>query len=146
MCSSKIAHVVIGDHATRHSLCELLQLEGYAVKAYPSARSFLNAIEITDSGFILIDVQLPDIDGLELLLTLTEQGINLPAIVMSGLPDPKHESTARILGAVDFFETPVDPEILLAAIRNTVSRSLRQAELSLACQRLRCPDVRPSMN
>ena len=122
MSLSKIIHLIVGDHATRVALDMLLELEGYTVTTYASVRSCLGTIEQTDGGCILIDAQLPEMDGLDLLAVLTERGINMPAIVMSGLSDPNLEITARQRGAVDFLETPIDPEILLTAIRTALSR------------------------
>jgi two-component system response regulator FixJ len=100
----------------------LLELDGYTVNIYDSARSFLAAIQNADTGCILTDVQLPEMNGLDLLEALNVRGIFLPTIVMSGLPDAEFEITARNRGAVDFFETPMDPEILLAAIRKASTR------------------------
>lgn len=122
MSLSKVIHLIVGDHAARVALHMPLESEGYTVKTHPSVRSCLATIEQTDSGCILMDVRLPEMDGLDLLAVLTERGINMPAIVMSGLTDPKLEITARRQGAIDFLETPVDPEVLLAAIRSAFSR------------------------
>lgn len=123
MNACQTTHVVTAHRATRHSLDMLLKLEGYTVKTYGSARSLLAAIDTTDTGCILTDVQLPGMNGLDLLAALNERGVYLPAIVMSGLPDAEIEMTARMRGAVHFFETPLDPEILLAAIRNTFKQT-----------------------
>jgi DNA-binding response OmpR family regulator len=70
----------------------------------------------------LIDVQIPDVIGLETLVALNERGVFLRAIVLSRLPDAEIETTAKMRGAVDYLEIPLDPEILLAAIRNGLTR------------------------
>jgi FixJ family two-component response regulator len=59
---------------------------------------------------------MPEMTGIELLATLNERGVFMPAIVISGRSDVGLENEAMKRGAVDFFEKPFDPEILLAAI------------------------------
>jgi two-component system response regulator FixJ len=115
--------VIEDDQAVRDSLKLLLDGEGYTVKTYASARSFLDAFEQTENGCILVDVQMPEMNGLDLLATLNERGVFMPVIVMSGFPDAEIQITAMQRGAVDFFEKPFDPEILLAAIRTALTRS-----------------------
>jgi two-component system, LuxR family, response regulator FixJ len=115
-------HVIDDDSAIRDSLYFILESEGYKVRTYASARSFLDKIERTDSGCILTDVHMPEMNGLDLLATLNERGVSMPAIVMSGSSGVELETTAMKRGAVDFFEKPFAPEILLAAIRRALSR------------------------
>ncbi|WP_294542029.1 response regulator [uncultured Rhodoblastus sp.] len=124
MSASQIIHVVTAHNATRDSLGILLKVEGYTVKKYASIPSFLAKIEQTDAAScILADAQIPGMDGLDLLAALNERGIFFPVIVMSGIADHELETTVRMQGAVNFFETPLDPEILLAAIRNALTLS-----------------------
>ncbi|MGO9391814.1 response regulator transcription factor [Rhodoblastus sp.] len=114
------------DTVIRNSLGVLLALEGYLVQTYASARSFLDTIEQTGAGCILTDFKMPEIDGLDLLARLNERGVFMPVIVMSAFPDAGLEITAMKRGAVDYFEKPFDPEILLAAIHTVLTRSHSQ--------------------
>jgi two-component system response regulator FixJ len=123
MIASEIIYLIDDDSEVCYSLELLLKLEGYTVYTYNSARSFLDRINQTETGCILTDVQMPEMNGLDLLTTLNARGVFMPTIVMSGFPDTELEITARNQGAVEYFETPLDPEILLAAISKVLKRS-----------------------
>jgi two-component system response regulator FixJ len=116
MNCNPVIHLIDDDPAVREALDILLKAEGYRVRTYASARSFLDTIEQTESGCILTDMHMPEMNGLDLLTTLNERGVFIPAIVMSGRFAVELAIEARKRGAVDFFEKPFDPKILLAAI------------------------------
>jgi two-component system response regulator FixJ len=116
MSFNPIIHLIDDDSALRETLNFFLQSEGYVVRIYSSARLFLDTIEPTENGCIITDVHMPEMTGIELLATLNERGVFMPAIVISGRSDVGLENEAMKRGAVDFFEKPFDPEILLAAI------------------------------
>jgi two-component system response regulator FixJ len=122
---SQIIHLIDDDREICHSLEFLLNLEGYKVYIYNSARSFLDMIKQIETGCILTDVRMPEMNGIDFLATLNERGVFMPTIVMSGLPDAELEIKARKLGAVEYFEKPYDPDILLAAIRKVFTKSHR---------------------
>jgi two-component system response regulator FixJ len=141
-----IIHVIDDDSLIRDSLNCLLKSEGYTVRAYVSARSFLDMIEPTGNGCIITDIHMPEMNGLDLLATLNERGIFMPAIAMSGRYDVELEIEAKKRGAVDFFEKPFDPEILLeavgAATKNNAYRAAeaawREAQTAAATLRADC--------
>jgi len=83
---------------------------------YETAQAVLNAAPSLSSGCILLDVQMPGMDGLELLARLSEFGIELPVIVVTGHGDVPTAVKAMKAGAVDFIEKPIDEVQLLAAI------------------------------
>jgi two-component system response regulator FixJ len=117
-----IIHLIDDDPAVREALNIFLKSEGYMVRTYASALSFLDAIEQSESGCILTDIHMPVMNGLDLLATLNEQGVLMPTIVMSGRFAVELESEAKKRGAVDFFEKPFDPKILLAAIGKALTQ------------------------
>jgi two-component system response regulator FixJ len=122
MNCNPIIHLIDDDHALLEALNFFLQSEGYTVRIYSSARLFLDRIEPTESGCVLTDIHMPEMTGLDLLATLNERGVVMPAIVMSGRSDVGLEIEAKKRGAVDFFAKPFDPEILLAAICKALTR------------------------
>jgi two-component system response regulator FixJ len=116
MTGKRIVHVVDDDAAVRRALVRLLRSEGLEAVAYESPLGVLNAAPSLSSGCILLDLQMPGMDGLELLARLGELGIELPVIVVTGHGDVPTAVRAMKAGAVDFIEKPIDEAQLFAAI------------------------------
>ena len=116
MSGKRIVHVVDDDAAVRRALMRLLRSEGLVAVAYETALAVLNAAPSLSSGCILLDLQMPGMDGLELLARLGELGIELPVIVVTGHGDVPTAVRAMKAGAVDFIEKPIDETQLFAAI------------------------------
>ena len=87
MTGKRIVHVVDDDAAVRRALARLLRSEGLEAVAYETAQAVLNAAPSLSSGCILLDLQMPGMDGLELLARLGQLGIELPVIVVTGHGD-----------------------------------------------------------
>ena len=116
MTGKRIVHVVDDDAAVRRALVRLLRSEGLEAATYETAQAVLNAAPSLSSGCILLDLQMPGMDGLELLGRLGELGIELPVIVVTGHGDVPTAVRAMKAGAVDFIEKPIDETQLFAAI------------------------------
>ena len=110
-------HVIDDDDAIRDSLARLLRLEDIAVRKYASAQDFLDVLplEAEGGGCVISDVQMPGMDGIELLRQLQGREFDLPVILMSGRAG--HNSAARGLGAVVFVEKPFAVEKVQTAMR-----------------------------
>jgi two-component system response regulator FixJ len=119
-------YIVDDNKAVRHSLTLLLTTEGYAVRAHESARTFLETIRQDDSGCVVTDVRMPEIDGLDLLAMMKERRISMPVIVITGHGTIPLAVTAMKRGAVDFFKKPLDGNALLASIRAALTRGGRE--------------------
>lgn len=128
MSSSQIVHVIDDDVAVRQSMAFLLSTAGYAVRVHESATAFLKSLPGADSGCIVTDVRMPGMDGLELQSRLKAMNVALPVIVITGHGDIGLAVQAMKAGAVDFIEKPFDDDILLAAIRSALARSLHNVE------------------
>ena len=127
MSTIATVHVVDDDAAMRDSLRILLEASGFLVRTYDSASAFL-ASSPQGFGCVLTDVRMPDIDGLELLRRLGDQGLQLPVIVMTGQGDIAIAVQAMKAGAVDFLEKPFGDESLLGAIARALEESERLRE------------------
>ena len=116
MPSERIVHVVDDDAAIRRAMARLLRSARLETVGYETAQAVLNAAPSLSSGCILLDVQMPGMDGLELLARLSEFGIELPVIVVTGHGDVPTAVKAMKAGAVDFIEKPIDEAQLFTAI------------------------------
>jgi FixJ family two-component response regulator len=126
--NSPIVHVVDDDEPTRRGTARLLEAAGFAARTYASANAFLSAVDLGTSGCIVLDVRLPDLNGLDLQVALAERGVPLPIIFMTGYGEIPDTVRAIQRGAVDFLTKPADGKVLLAA----VSRALALDEASRA--------------
>ena len=111
-------HVVDDDGDLRDSLKAMLEAAGFRCSTYESGRSFLDAGPTV--GCALIDVRMPELDGLSLLRELAARKNKIPVIIMTGFGDVPLAVKAMQAGAVDFVEKPTPPDILLAAVRRAV--------------------------
>jgi FixJ family two-component response regulator len=135
--TSRIVHVVDDDELARKGTARLLAAGGFDVRTYASAQDFLSAVDPDTPGCIILDMRLPDKNGLEIQVALAERAITLPIVFVTGhgrIPD-----TVRAMqrGAVDFLTKPVDGNVLLAA----VSRALAQ-DVTVRAARGRQQDLR----
>lgn len=132
MANADVIYVVDDDAAMRDSLRVLLQSAGFAVQTCDSATAFLAAVP-TRAGCVLTDIRMPEIDGLELQQRLSERGLHLPVIVMTGQADVPDAVRAMKAGAVDFLEKPFQEAQLLDAVNRALERSKEiQASESVA--------------
>ena len=121
MTGNPVVHVIDDDDAARESLAFLLGTAQFVVRAYESAKAFLDAIPGVEAGCVITDVRMPEIDGLELLRRLKTQEIGLPVVVITGHGDVPLAVEAMRLGALDFIEKPYEGEVLLGAVRSALS-------------------------
>jgi two-component system response regulator FixJ len=127
MSDERVVHVVDDDPAFLRSMEALLDSAGFATCTYDSALAVLDAASQLSGGCVLLDVQMPGMDGLDLQANLNELGIRLPVIVMTGQGDVAIAVRAMKAGAVDFIEKPFDDDLLLMAIETALAAAAGQA-------------------
>jgi two-component system response regulator FixJ len=118
-------HIIDDDEAVRESLSFLCLTAGLQAETYGSPAAFLAIARSLDSGCILTDVRMPEMDGLTLVRSLKERGVALPVIVMTGHGDVPMAVQAMKEGAADFLEKPFDDEVMLSAIRHALGSETR---------------------
>jgi two-component system response regulator FixJ len=116
MATERIVHVVDDDPAVRRSLGQLLYSADFECVGYESALKFLKSVPGISTGCVLLDLKMPEIDGLALQGQLADLGFNLPVIVITGHGDTSTAVAAMKGGAVDFIEKPFDDKHLFASI------------------------------
>lgn len=108
---------IVNDQRNVRVLLEtLLKASGYAPVCYDEARAFLDDLPRLRRGIVLLDVRLPDIDGLTVLAGIREKARGLRVIMMTGHADVPAAVRAMQEGAVDFIEKPFSQDALLASL------------------------------
>lgn len=107
--------------AVRKAMKRLLASAGYDVVAYESARAFLDSGMADAAGCLVLDLEMPDMNGLALQQALT--GSLLPVIFLTGHGDIGSGVRAMKAGASDFLTKPVDGAILLAAVQGALDQN-----------------------
>jgi two-component system response regulator FixJ len=122
MSELRTIHLVDDDEAIRHSASFLLRHSGFRVKTYTDGVTFLDQVETAEHGCILLDVQMPVMDGLEVQEALNARGVSMPVIVLTGHGDVAVAVRAMKAGAVDFVEKPYAKQSLLDALIRAFDR------------------------
>jgi FixJ family two-component response regulator len=111
------------------ALTRLLGAEGFTVRAFTSAKAFLEEYQPEALSCLVLDVAMPELNGLELQQRLTRAGILLPIVFLTGHGDIPMSVQAIKAGAVDFLTKPVKDADLLRTVRAALQRAAEQREL-----------------
>ena len=117
-----IVHIVEDDASVRTAIARLLHLAGYDTRTYGSASELLLATIDDGVGCILLDVNLPGVNGLDLHAALAGRPQALPVVFITGRGDIAMSVRAIKAGAVDFLTKPIKREALLGAVQAAVRR------------------------
>lgn len=113
--------VIDDDTSIRSSLQVLLSALGHSVLTYAAARYFLDAVTPDMKGCLLLDIRMPDMDGLELLEELRARNILLPVIIMTADVARVSQHRVTAAGSAVVLQKPFSVEHLLQAIQGVVS-------------------------
>ena len=130
--------VVDDDVAFCVALSRLIRSAGLHVETFGSAAEVLSDDRLKDADCLVLDVHLPDLSGLELQAKLTELGVELPIVFITGRGDIPMSVRAMKAGALDFLTKPFDNQQLLDAIQQGIARchsARRQEEQSIDLRR-----------
>lgn len=125
--ADRVVYVLDDDRGVREALSEVLAATGMPHVTFGSAHEFLRYSRADACACLILDVQLPDINGLELQRQLGDD-VGPPIIFVSGFGDVPSTVRAMKAGAVEFLTKPIDHEMLLAAIHTALARDLRQRQ------------------
>jgi len=121
--ASPVIFVVDDDVSVRESLELLIRHEGLAVETFTSAQEFLARPRVSVPSCLILDVSLPDLNGLELQKRIALDRHDMPIIFITGHGDIPMTVQAMKAGAVEFLTKPFGDEALLNAIRKAIERS-----------------------
>lgn len=134
---SRHVHIVDDDGAVRRSTAVLLRLNGFTTDQWASGLAFVEALDGMQPGCILLDLRMPEMDGMAVLDRLARAGVGMPAVMMTGHGDMAAAIRAMKAGAVDFLEKPAEKAVLLAALSDALDKLAGARDRSSAAQRAR---------
>jgi FixJ family two-component response regulator len=121
-----VVHVVDDDAALRGALAGLFATVGLVTRTYGTAREFLSSGFTDAPGCIIIDIRLPDMNGLAFHAKLAERGVRLPVIIMTGYGDIPMTVRAMKGGAVDFLPKPFGDQEMIDAVLTAIESDRQQ--------------------
>ena len=114
--SARMVYVLDDEEPIRRSLDLMLRVQGYSVTVFDSGAAMLGVANALVPGCLLLDVRMPDMDGIEVQRRLAESGHALPVVVMTGHGDLAVAISAMQGGAVAFIEKPFSKATLAGAL------------------------------
>ena len=120
--------VVDDEPAIRESLRMILEYEGYRVDEAASGAAALARVADRPPDAVLLDIKMPEMDGLAVLQAFRERGYDMPTLIISGHGDINTAIEATRRGAYDYFEKPLQRERVLLSLANAIDSSRLAAE------------------
>lgn len=115
-----LVYIIDDEESVRNSLSKVLETYGLRTLEFESAKTALAALSGAAPDCVVLDVRMPEIDGLSAQGLILERMPDLPVIMITGHGDVPVAVRAMKNGAVDFIEKPIDDEKLASAIRNAI--------------------------
>ena len=115
--ASNLISIVDDDESVRRTTKLLVESFGYRAAVFESAESFLKSDQLFDTSCLVVDIQMPGMDGLQLQSHLADEGYSIPIIFITAYGD-KSRRRALQAGAVAFLDKPFSDEQLLENIRS----------------------------
>jgi FixJ family two-component response regulator len=112
--------VVDDDESIRRTTTLLIESFGFRAAAFASAESFLKSGQLHDTSCLILDVRMPDINGLELQSRLAAEGYGIPVVFITAYDDKDSRGRAMQAGAVAFLDKPFSDEQLLQTVRSAL--------------------------
>lgn len=124
--SQAAIHIVDDDAGLRLALDGLFRSVGYRTRLFGSAAAFIASGAPGSAGCLVLDIRLPDISGLDFQRQLTDAGIAMPVILMTGHGDIPMSVRGMKAGAIDFLPKPFRDQDMLDAVAAALERDLAQ--------------------
>lgn len=118
-----IVFVVDDDVSVRESLELMISSAGWKPEIFASAKEFLSRPRANAPSCLVLDVNLPDLNGLDLQMRVADDRIDMPIIFITGYGDVPMTVRAMKAGAVEFLTKPFSDDALVGAIRHAIERS-----------------------
>ncbi len=133
-----LVYVVDGDAAVRMAQRRLFEADGLAVQAFGAAVDFLRSHDRELPGCVVLDLRLPDLDGLALQQSLLAAGCERELVFMTGCGAVADSVRAMKAGAADFLTRPCADDVLLGAVHAALARDATRRRVRRELQAIRC--------
>ena len=120
--------IVDDDQVVLTSCKRILEPEGYAVSLTSSVKEALQMLEVKKFDILLVDVIMPEYDGMYLIGNVKENLPYMPILVMSGYPTPETISSGMQMGATHFIAKPFTPDELVTAVRKALLKEKEKTQ------------------
>jgi len=137
MVEKAVVYVIDDDASMRHALEHVFISVGLETRTYSSAGDFLAAKPADGPGCVVVDVRLPDMNGLDFQTHLTELGISLPVVIMTGYGDIPMSVRAMKYAAVDFLPKPFHDQDMLDAVITAIERDRKRRAIDSSIEGIR---------
>jgi len=118
-----VVFVVDDDISVRESLELMIRFAGWQPRLFESAQDFLDAPRALVPSCLVLDINLPDLNGLDLQTALADERHNMPIIFITGYGDIPRTVRALKAGAVEFLTKPFNDEVILSAMADALQSS-----------------------
>jgi two-component system response regulator FixJ len=132
MPAERVIYILDDDAAIRRSLERLLEAVDFRAVSYATPKAFLDVADSLPAGCALVDLRMPQMNGLEVQAHLNRAKVELPVILMTGQGDVQSAVRAMKAGAVDFIEKPYSDDALITAIESALKRVPRDRSDEIA--------------
>jgi FixJ family two-component response regulator len=112
--------IVDDDETVGEATREFIETVGLAARTFVSAEVFLDSDCVSQTSCLVVDVQMPGLNGLQLQRKLANSGHDIPVIFITAFPDERLRTRALKAGAICYLKKPFDPTLLLACIRSAI--------------------------
>jgi len=119
--------IVDDDQAVGRAMARLISAHSFRVQWYASARAFLSSLEAETPDCLILDLQMSEMTGLELLTHLSGMGLRIPTIVISAHDEPGLRHRCKLAGAFSSVDKPVTRERLLFEIAGATASAERMS-------------------
>lgn len=109
-------YIVDDDRDVRSSISFMLGTGGTRTRAFASGHDFIDSLDHLEPGCVLLDIRMPDIDGVEVLEELGRRNIGWPVVMMTGHGEVSLAVQTMKLGAIDFIEKPFEEDSLRSSL------------------------------
>ena len=123
MCARHRVAVVDDDHSVRRALRRLLRSADLDTEAYGSGHEFLDALAAAAPDCLVLDLQMPEMNGLELQQRLKDTGTRLPVVIVTGHDEPGMKARCMAAGVSAYLRKPIDGKALLEAIDRAIAEA-----------------------
>ena len=122
MPKNSMISIVDDDLSVREALKDLIRAMGFSVETFASAEDFLGSGNLSQTGFLITDMRMPGMSGLDLHMRLLAMGTPVPMVLITAFADEKEKTRALQAGVMGYLTKPFNEVELLTQIRSALDR------------------------